>query len=150
MDWHTVAAFVLGAAAGALAIYLLRHRINDTQALRSRISDLQSELENYRSEVDEHFERTSDLFQEVTQKYRSLHDHLAQGATGLTRDAKRLPPVELPEKALLEKQPVPPEVDAAKPGAVIAEAGDPPDEKTADTNDQPAPEASGEARQPSI
>ena len=146
MDWHTVAAFVLGAAAGALVIYLLRHRFNDTQVLRSRLSDLQSELESYRSQVDEHFERTSDLFQEVTQKYRSLHDHLAQGATGLTRGAKRLPSIELPEKAMLPAQPEH-EVDAANPSVAIVDVSDPPHEQTADAKHQPAPEVTGEIPQ---
>ena len=146
MDWHTVAAFVLGAAAGALAIYLLRHRFNDTQVLRSRLSDLQSELESYRSQVDEHFGRTSDLFQEVTQKYRTLHDHLAQGATGLTRGAKRLPSIELPERAMLPAQSEH-DVAAAKPSAAIVDVGDPPHEQASDAEDEPAPEVASEVPQ---
>ena len=101
MDWSMALAFALGVVVGALVMYLLRHRLNDTQALRRRLGDIQSELDSYRTQVDEHFERTSDLFQEVTQKYRDLHDHLAQGATGLTRGTKRLTSVELPEKSLL-------------------------------------------------
>lgn len=101
MHWYMVLAFALGAVVGALVMYLLRHRFNDTQALRRRLGEIQSELDSYRTQVDEHFERTSDLFQEVTQKYRDLHDHLAQGATGLTRGTKRLTSVELPEKSLL-------------------------------------------------
>jgi len=117
MDWFTAAAFVLGVAAGALTMYLLRRRFNDTQALRGKLSELQAELENYRAQVDEHFERTADLFQEVTQKYRSLHDHLAQGATGLTRGSKRLTSVELPEKSLLPAQPRQQPIDASQTGA---------------------------------
>ena len=104
MDWFVVFAFALGAVVGALVMYLLRHRLNDTQALRRRLGEVQSELDSYRTRVDEHFERTSDLFQEVTQKYRDLHDHLAQGATGLTRGTTRLTAVELPEKSLLPAQ----------------------------------------------
>ena len=104
MDWSMALAFALGAVVGALIMYLLRHRLNDTQALRRRLSEIQSELDSYRTQVDEHFERTSDLFQEVTQKYRDLHDHLAQGATGLTCGTRRLTSVELPEKSLLPAQ----------------------------------------------
>ncbi|MDH3716294.1 MAG: YhcB family protein [Gammaproteobacteria bacterium] len=105
LDWLTVTAFALGAGIGALSMYLLRHRFNDTQALRRELSELQTEMESYRARVDEHFERTSDLFQEVTRKYRSLHDHLAQGATGLTRGARQLSSIELPEKILLAPRP---------------------------------------------
>ncbi len=102
MDWNMAAVFVAGAAVGALVMYLLRHRLLGGQGLQSKLAELETEAENYREQVDQHFERTADLFQEVTEKYRNLHDHLAQGATGLARGAKRLPPIELPDQMLPE------------------------------------------------
>lgn len=102
MDWNTAAVFVAGVAVGALVMYLLRHKLLDGEGLQRKLAEAETDAEAYRAQVDEHFERTADLFQEVTEKYRTLHDHLAQGATGLARGAKRLPPIELPEKMLPE------------------------------------------------
>ena len=117
---------------------LLRHRLTDTQGLRRRLADVQAELDTYRAQVDEHFERTSDLFQEVTQKYRDLHDHLAQGATGLTRGTRQLTSVELPEKTLLPAQSPPdtvaePEVDRPETVRASDQQSTPPDASKSDT-----------------
>ncbi len=150
MDWFTVASFLLGAAVGAAVMYLLRYRFGDAHALQRRLKELEAESQTYRAQVDEHFERTSDLFQEVTEKYRDLHDHLAQGATSLTRGAERLPSIELPAKALLEKERSP---DAAMERSDdLADLAEPPqtppeiasDEHRDLTGASPAPEISDE------
>lgn len=42
-----------------------------------------AELGNYRAEVSAHFERTAELFDQVTADYRSLYEHLALSARQL-------------------------------------------------------------------
>jgi uncharacterized membrane-anchored protein YhcB (DUF1043 family) len=48
------------------------------------------ELEEQRAAVSKHFERTSDLFRELTRQYTALYSHLAEGARELCPD-QRIP-----------------------------------------------------------
>ena len=47
-------------------------------------------LEEQRAAVSKHFERTSDLFRELTRQYTALYSHLAEGARDLCPD-QRIP-----------------------------------------------------------
>lgn len=50
-----------------------------------------SELDGYRDEVDQHFEKTAGLFDQLTLDYRRLYEHLASGARDLgVRDRQGL------------------------------------------------------------
>lgn len=42
-----------------------------------------SELDGYRDEVDQHFQKTAGLFDQLTLDYRRLYEHLASGARDL-------------------------------------------------------------------
>ena len=54
----------------------------------SRASDIQSELDDYRRHVTEHFGETAQHFQALGQQYQSLYKHMAQGADALCDPAQ--------------------------------------------------------------
>jgi len=63
--------------------YWFSHRREATKA-----GDIQSELDEYRRHVTEHFSETAQHFQAVGQQYRSLYKHMAQGAEALCDTAQ--------------------------------------------------------------
>ncbi|MEM7082193.1 MAG: DUF1043 family protein [Pseudomonadota bacterium] len=50
-------------------------------------ADVQAELDQYKEEVGQHFTTTSELFRDLTEKYRDVYNHLASGAQSLGEDA---------------------------------------------------------------
>jgi uncharacterized membrane-anchored protein YhcB (DUF1043 family) len=80
-----VLCFLGGALAGALVTRWAVRRGERTA--RDRLAELEIELGKVRSELEargaqiaSHFERTSDLFRDLTQRYTQLYAHLAEGA----------------------------------------------------------------------
>ena len=47
-------------------------------ALEKERNEAREDLQNYRQEVGQHFERTAELFDKVTADYRDLYEHLAR------------------------------------------------------------------------
>jgi uncharacterized membrane-anchored protein YhcB (DUF1043 family) len=86
---------VLSFSAGALTGSLLtswRER-RGGRAAHERAAELEIELSKTRSELEaqgaqiaSHFERTSDLFRDLTGRYTQLYAHLADGARQFCRD----------------------------------------------------------------
>jgi uncharacterized membrane-anchored protein YhcB (DUF1043 family) len=79
-------------ASGALLGVFLARADGST---RERIAQLEEEIrrergdrERYQERVAEHFDRTSDLFRDLTERYRNLYDHLAEGATDLAAERR--------------------------------------------------------------
>lgn len=50
---------------------------------RGRADELQDELEQYRSKVNDHFAQTAEHFQTIGREYRALYQHMATGAEAL-------------------------------------------------------------------
>jgi uncharacterized membrane-anchored protein YhcB (DUF1043 family) len=70
---------------------------NDLDAARAQLADAgeqlaaaRRELESQRTAVAKHFERTSDLFRDLTHQYTALYAHLAEGARELCPE-QRIP-----------------------------------------------------------
>ena len=69
--------------------------------LERELSEARADLERYRERVSQHFEKSSDLFRDLTTQYTSLYRHLAEGARDLARPG--IPAFDpLPETARLE------------------------------------------------
>jgi uncharacterized membrane-anchored protein YhcB (DUF1043 family) len=95
--------FLIGLGAG---IFLRRGGIRTARAEAERLSadlgltraqlaaaeetlrEARHELESQRSAVAKHFERTSDLFRDLTRQYTALYAHLAEGARELCPDQR--------------------------------------------------------------
>jgi uncharacterized membrane-anchored protein YhcB (DUF1043 family) len=48
--------------------------------LESHLSELQQQQQSYQTEVTEHFQETAKLLDQLTNSYRDVHNHLAEGA----------------------------------------------------------------------
>ena len=86
-----------GIGLGYLVFYALHGRRSDGRSA----AQVQEELDAYREEVQQHFTRTSDLFQDMTTRYRELYDHLGQGAQSLCDTIPATPELDLSERELL-------------------------------------------------
>lgn len=74
-------------AAGLVLGYLLASKkVTDSSQvneLESRVQELQRNHAIYREEVSEHFNTTAELVQQMTDSYKDVYQHLANGAQGL-------------------------------------------------------------------
>lgn len=72
--------------AGLVGFWIGRATSNERKLIRELEAELDrrmQELTRYRSQVNEHFERTATLFASMAGTYRDLYHHLAQGAEDL-------------------------------------------------------------------
>lgn len=61
--------------------------------LESELSAARKDMETYRTRVNDHFKKTSELFTRMTDSYKAVYLHLAEGAQSLcTSDASLLKP----------------------------------------------------------
>ncbi len=87
--WIWTAAILAGSvgfAVGYLVAYLAVLRDQDAGSLREQLTRQQQEFDAHRNRVDDHFVRTSELFQDMTRQYGALYEHLANGAQSLCSD----------------------------------------------------------------
>lgn len=78
--------FAIGLVAGCIATYLVVTRHGRTRELQEELNQLKERFTDYRDQVTQHFMRTSELVQEMTQSYRAVYEHLASGAQHLCSD----------------------------------------------------------------
>ncbi len=91
MDMLTtgVLCFAAGVVVGAgLLFWLLPARRQAGQLIRDR-DEARQALNHYRDKVDDHFLQTADLVNDMTQAYRSVHEHLSKGAQVLCSEVGR-------------------------------------------------------------
>ena len=79
------AGLILGAG---LLYWLMPARRQGSRLIRER-DEARNALNQYRNQVDHHFLETADLVNELTQTYRSVHQHLSRGAQTLCSEPGR-------------------------------------------------------------
>lgn len=81
-----IAGISLFAVGGVVGAVISRAFIPPEQQkqLEQNLQATQEELNRYQQEVAEHFAETSQLINNLTHSYRSVHEHLAKGALSLT------------------------------------------------------------------
>ena len=100
--WATeILSFALGLVLGCIGTYLFLGRYNHTAKLREELSELRERFSDYRDQVTQHFMRTSELVQEMTQSYRAVYEHLATGAQELCEGKVEAPSLDTSNKDLL-------------------------------------------------
>lgn len=78
----SIAALVAGAVIG----FLMGRSGGGAQRqaeLAVQLEQKQKELDDYKEEVSQHFEKTASLVNNLTSSYKDVHEHLATGAQGL-------------------------------------------------------------------
>ena len=82
----------LGAVLGSMVTYLMVARQGRTRQLQTELDQFKERFSDYRDQVTQHFMRTSELVQEMTQSYRAVYEHLALGAQNLCGGQIEAPP----------------------------------------------------------
>ena len=90
-------ALVAGAMLGALAYRLFAPSLTRADKVKSDLEEARQELIDYKASVNSHFDKTSELVNDLTQNYVKVYQHLAEGAQTLG-DSREL-------NQLLEQQP---------------------------------------------
>ncbi|WP_288130578.1 DUF1043 family protein [Microbulbifer sp.] len=79
---------VLGLALGALLAFLAtrnrQNAVDRTQELELRLKEANTKLEDFQQQVNEHFDQTSQLVNNLTHSYREVHEYLANSAMRLS------------------------------------------------------------------
>ena len=83
--------FAFGIAAGYAIHFLVNPDNKHSEELEAELEQLKEGMEQYRGEVVEHFQRTSELVQEMTSSYKNVYEHLASGSARLCNDAIQEP-----------------------------------------------------------
>jgi uncharacterized membrane-anchored protein YhcB (DUF1043 family) len=78
-----IIALVAGALIGALAYRLFAPSVKEAGKIKTELDDAREELNGYRTSVNQHFGKTAELVNELTQNYVRVYQHLAQGAQTL-------------------------------------------------------------------
>ena len=93
--------FALGVVFGCTGSFLFFGRYSHTAKLREELNELKERFSDYRDQVTQHFMRSSELVQEMTQSYRAVYEHLASGARELCGDETETPYLDSTEKVQL-------------------------------------------------
>lgn len=75
-----------GALIGAVLFKMFKSDEIRVQQLESQLQQLSDEYENYKKEVHGHFSDSAILVGKLTESYREVYQHLAQGARSLCPD----------------------------------------------------------------
>jgi hypothetical protein len=78
-----IGTFIGGGILGAIAYRNLDPARKDSSNLKIELDQAKKELESYKANVNSHFDKTSELVNELTQDYVKVYKHLAEGAQEL-------------------------------------------------------------------
>jgi len=78
-----VLGIIVAAAAGFFIGRNFSGEAREKSRLEQEVQEKQAELDAFRNKVTNHFEKTADLFNQVSDSYQSLYDHIAQSSNQL-------------------------------------------------------------------
>ncbi|MCP4769141.1 MAG: DUF1043 family protein [Gammaproteobacteria bacterium] len=97
-------ALVAGVLLGVVICRRFTPTITDVDELRVKLEQSRSELDRYRESVNGHFNKTSDLVNDLTQDFVKVYRHLSEGAQTLSDAPEFSHVLEQPEdKVLISK-----------------------------------------------
>lgn len=83
MAWNwgiSIITFAFGLGIGFLAAYLVIPRSGRIQDLERDLESAQTAHKDYRDKVNQHFQKTAELFEDMTDRYRAVYRHMANSA----------------------------------------------------------------------
>lgn len=89
MAWNwgiSIITFAFGLGFGFLLAYLLLPRGQRVRELEQQLQDTRKELESYRGKINQHFQKTAELFEDMTDRYRAVYQHMASSAQALCEE----------------------------------------------------------------
>jgi len=96
--------FAVGIACGAGLVLALSGSGRRAAELQDKLDRLQQEFAAYRDQVEQHFRKTSELVQTMTESYRNVYEHLATGSQALCQDPVSTPQLDIPQNAMLDTE----------------------------------------------
>ncbi|RTE65934.1 DUF1043 family protein [Amphritea opalescens] len=120
---------IVALLAGALIGYLMG-RSGDTSSqkkLTNELNEAQRDLSDYKEKINGHFEKTAELVNNLTESYKQVHQHLAQGSETLCMGVHSPDKLNSDAKPQIEEQPQT-EPEEAKDDIEPTEAAKPEDE----------------------
>jgi len=75
-----IIALIAGVLIGALAYRLLSPSLKQATKVETELNAARDELNSYKASVNQHFNKTSELVNDLTQNYVKVYQHLAEGA----------------------------------------------------------------------
>lgn len=78
-----IIALVAGVLIGVLAYRLLAPSVKQADKVKSELDQAREEMSSYKASVNSHFNKTSELVNDLTQNYVRVYQHLAEGAQTL-------------------------------------------------------------------
>ena len=79
----SIIALVVGVMIGALAYRLLAPSVKKAGKIKTERDSAREELDTYKASVNQHFNKTSELVNDLTQDYVKVYQHLADGSQTL-------------------------------------------------------------------
>lgn len=83
-----VAMFLLGGFAGAFLCFVILTRRRSDSAIERQLRELQEEFTAYRENVNQHFNRTADLVNNLTENYVKVQKHLEDASVSFAEPPK--------------------------------------------------------------
>ncbi len=87
MELITLTAFIIGVIVGAVVTWFYLYQFHDASLkaeLESNLEQTHQQFDEYRSEVNAHFVKTSELVNNLTDSYKEVHEYLANSAMHLS------------------------------------------------------------------
>ncbi|MDX1693633.1 MAG: DUF1043 family protein [Ketobacteraceae bacterium] len=103
MDLVSVIMFLLGAALGVAGCLLVVHQTRNESSIEKQLRELQEEFTAYRENVNQHFNQTAKLVNDLTKNYIAVQKHLDEAAESFAQPPKSFE-LEEDAKAKLESQ----------------------------------------------
>ncbi len=79
----SIISLIAGTMIGALAYRLLAPSVKQAGKIKTELDVAMEELDSYKTSVNQHFDKTSELVNDLTQNYVKVYQHLAEGAQTL-------------------------------------------------------------------
>ena len=95
-------AFMLGTGVGVAIHRMLGSEEVRSRKLENEMDQLQHDFDIYKETVGKHFDKTSELFNNLTEDYVKVYRHLSEGASKLTEEEQPAP--QLSQKSQLNQQ----------------------------------------------